>query len=77
MYQYGLQVAKEWAQLLMNHREMDSTFNRFYSKGTGNFDLTAIRLLEIDVSSEHVKVCMLSVLGYIDQSPFTVRCRLA
>ena len=53
---YGLQVAKNWAQLLMNHKEMDLTFNCFYFKGTGNFDLTAICLFKIPASSEHIKV---------------------
>lgn len=41
----------------MNHREADTTFNRFYSRGTGNIDITAIRNLEINsTTSEAMQV---------------------
>jgi hypothetical protein len=55
--QYGLQIGKDYVTLLMNHRETDTTFNRFYSRGTGNIDVVGICLLEYGESDQpHIRV---------------------
>ncbi|KAH7903629.1 hypothetical protein BJ138DRAFT_1191346 [Hygrophoropsis aurantiaca] len=52
---YGIKLGASYAQLLMAHQESNTTFNRYYSKGTGNLALTAIRNGEIQFDGTIIK----------------------
>lgn len=51
--QYGEALGADFAQAMLNHEEIKSTFSRHYAEGSGRtVDLTALRLREIEAPGD-------------------------
>lgn len=66
VFQLGKKLGNEQAELVLNHANANSTYNRFYSRGTQNVDYVKVRLGEDFELTKNQKVCLVLITSVCD-----------